>query len=130
MKCLDCGSTWRILGAVKQAPVQSEVRQVPLVHVSETRMSDSIEDIGKTVGKNKPGLGVLMASLAIILLFAGLYLGVHLVQEDQQIVRSDKLHISEVEMEELVRQNGSKVFTVKSHTQGVPTLFISHKAGV
>lgn len=54
-----------------------------------------------------------MACFAAFLLFAGIYVGMILLESDAPTAQLNALNIAEVEIEEQVRRNGKKIFTVK-----------------
>ena len=126
MVCLDCGSTWRVFGtainasseAVKPEPQKTRVRELAdQVSFQTTSPEDELPSyqaiIKDNISSYKPGLGMLMSCFGAMLLFAGLYLGVLFMKTDQPSAPIDRLYIAEVEIEEQVRRNGQKVFTVK-----------------
>lgn len=126
MQCLDCGSSWREFGthlnesAKEPVPTLKKTRVRELSEKVSFQTNDPDEysfhksaHIKTHLTNYKPGLGTLMACLGASLLFVGLYLGLFFLQTDSQVMPSDSLYIAEVEIEEQVRKNGDKVFTVK-----------------
>jgi hypothetical protein len=126
MECLDCGSTWRVFGTAPEStsnpskPVKKTTRvrelaeQVTFAETSAKAASEPEPSIFTQEPKSyKFGLGVLMASFAAFLLFAGVYVGMIFLEKDMPNSRLDVLNIAEIEIEEQVRRNGEKVFTVK-----------------
>ncbi len=126
MECLDCGSTWRVFGTAlkstsnpnkpmkKTTRVRDLAEQVTFVETSSTATSEPEPSIFIQEPKSyKPGLGVLMASFAALLLFAGVYVGMIFLEKDMPNSQLYVLNIAEIEIEEQVRRNGEKVFTVK-----------------
>lgn len=126
MQCLDCGSSWRVFGtalAAKSeisAPIKQKTRVRDLADkVSFQTASPEPESVplssiaASSLTSYKPGLGTLMSCFGALVLFAGLYLGIVFLETDKPTVISDRLFIAEVEIEEQVRTNGQKVFTVK-----------------
>jgi len=126
MVCLDCGSTWRVFGTlrktstetVKPEPEKPRVKELAdLVSFETASLDDELPsshtNIRDNIGSYKPGLGVFMSCFGAMLLFAGLYAGVLFLKIDQPSAPIDQLYIAQVEIEEQVRRNGEKVFTVK-----------------
>jgi hypothetical protein len=131
MECLECGASWRefdseaiILKAKPfgQKAATSKTRTRHLAdqvsfHVNEEPVSETpfLASSVQTVSSYTPGLGTMMACFSALLLFAGLYLGITFLQHGPSEVaqRADKLQIGEIKLEEQVRRNGEKVFTVK-----------------
>ncbi len=125
MKCLDCGSTWRVFGTamkpepqINQAPQKTRVReladQVNFNTVAPEEFKPAfIPKASSELKSYKPGFGTLMSCVGALMLFAGLYLGLLFLEQDHTAMPADALYISEVKIEEQVRQNGEKVFTVK-----------------
>ena len=126
MQCLDCGASWRVFGthikssSEKSSAVSSKTRIKELLEeVSfQTHELDEASSFNHTgnnwnISSYKPGLGSLMACVGAGLLFVGLYVGLLFLEKDAKVMPSDALYIAEVEIEEQVRQNGDKVFTVK-----------------
>ena len=126
MKCLDCGSTWRVFGTgskhsaeiIKPVKQKTRVRELAeLVSitkpVSPPPPISGPQMFSQEARSYKPGLGTIMSCLAAILLFASVYAGVVFLKADVTSAQVDALNIAEVEIEEQVRRNGEKVFTVK-----------------
>jgi hypothetical protein len=126
MHCLDCGSSWRVFGTLINNSAETNQGQS-----KKTRIKKLTEDISfqsyepekpfvsfsnrfKThIPSYKPGFGTLMACVGAGILFLGLYVSVSFLEKQTPAMPSDALYISEIEIEELVRENGDKVFTVK-----------------
>ena len=126
MQCLDCGASWRVFGTLmnssseKAAPVPGKTRIRELsekityqTHEPDVSISSFSAGIKTHVVSYKPGLGTLMSCFGAGLLFLGLYLGLMFLETDKATMPKDALYIAEVEIEEQVRKNGDKVFTVK-----------------
>lgn len=129
MECLECGSTWRVFGT--RNPVASETALKPdvirelkekLRHQqfdvasSENRIS---EPKGKSAGfasnvkSYAPGLGMLISCLAVLICFVAVFLGMQLLDSNSIRAQNKALYIGEIELDEQVRRNSSKVFTVR-----------------
>lgn len=126
MHCLDCGSSWRVFGTLMNssvekpatAPKKTRIRELSEKVSFQTNEPDKpISSIGAGIKSHvvsyKPGLGTLMSCFGAGLLFLGLYLGLLFLETDRITTPKDALYIAEVEIEEQVRINGDKVFTVK-----------------
>lgn len=131
MECLECGATWREFDsdaiALKakpfgQKPQSAKTRTRQLAEqisfqVVEEPVSEEpfLASAGQKVSSYTPGLGTMMAGFSALLLFAGLYLGISFLEQGPAEIahRADKLQIGEIKLEEQVRRNGEKVFTVK-----------------
>lgn len=126
MHCLDCGSSWRVFGTLMNssseklvsASKKTRIRELSEKVSFQTYEPDEVVSplsaaIPKNITNYKPGFGSLMACVGAGLLFLGLYLGVLFLKTDTAVTPSDHLYIAEVEIEEQVRKNGDKVFTVK-----------------
>lgn len=120
MQCLDCGSTWREFGtslvAAQEMP-KSEQPKAPLDNLksgfsSKPRIAEN-PIFNQAKRSYKPGLGTMMSCLGAALLFAGVYVTMLFLQTEHPQQIRDNLYISEVQIEEQVRRNGEKVFTVK-----------------
>ena len=123
MQCLDCGSSWRVfgtLGKTSNVAVKQKTRAKELagkVSFETVNSSELLTPYSAGFHTNptsyKLGLGTMMSCFAALLLLAGMYLGMMFLERDMQTVQMDVLNIAEVEIEEQVRRNGQKVFTVK-----------------
>lgn len=126
MHCLDCGASWRVFGTLMNgsaeklanAPAKTRIRELSekityQTHEPVQPISGFSAGIKSHVTSYKPGLGTLMSCFGACLLFLGLYLGLMFLETDKMATPKDALYIAEVEIEEQVRQNGDKVFTVK-----------------
>ncbi len=126
MHCLDCGSSWRVFGTLinnssektANAPAKTRIRELSekisfQTHEPDEPISNFSAGIKSHIPNYKPGLGTLMSCFGAALLFLGLYLGLMFLETDKVNTPKDELYIAEVEIEEQVRQNGDKVFTVK-----------------
>lgn len=129
MQCLDCGSSWRVFGTRHSGSVENIQKVDPIKEIKKklrknpykTEAEDDQQpqefkpDL-KTTPKSErymPGLGVMISCFAVFVMFGSLYFGVNYLKQQNHYVSSDSLYIGEVAVEEQVRRNGSKVFTVK-----------------
>lgn len=120
MQCLDCGSTWRVFGTASNLSSETlkNVKKKNQVKQLAEQVSFKVHElepsaISKLNLKDyKPGLGIIISCFAIFILFAGIFTGVQMLKPQQQVFVSDQLNISEIEIEEQVRRNGQKIFTV------------------
>ena len=126
IQCLDCGSTWRVFGTATEVSSQSSIQTKPITRAREFAEQVSFKElfdeettlsfttvVQENIKSYKPGLGTLMSCFGAFLLFAGLYAGLIFLEKTAITQPSDVLNIAEVEIEEQVRRNGKKVFTVK-----------------
>lgn len=126
MQCLDCGSTWRVFGTLinnaaettrghqKKTRIKALSEKIKFQTNDVEETAPSFRDSLKShIPNYKPGFGTLMSCVGAGILFLGLYVGVLFFEKQTPAMPSDALYISEVEIEELVRKNGDKVFTVK-----------------
>jgi len=126
MQCLDCSSTWRELSTahetVKNAKPKTRARQLaeqvtfkepePELNKNDYAFANKYQSV---IPSYRPGFGVGLSVFAACLLFLGLYLGLMFLEhgKTQSAQVFDKLQISDIKIEEQVRRNGQKVFTVK-----------------
>ena len=126
MQCLDCGASWRVFGThmsslpekIATTPNKTQIKELSekmafQVHEPDDTASSNHAGIQTNITNYKPGFGTLMACFSAGLLFVGLYLGTLFLENGAETMPSDALYIAEVEIEEQVRKNGDKVFTVK-----------------
>ena len=126
MKCLDCGSSWRVFGTASNNSIEEtkSARQATRVRKLAEQVTITQSEVSQSPGfdsplfsnevkSNAPGLGTVLSCLAAILLFVSVYVGVIFLKADVSSAQVDFLNIAEVKLEEQVRRNGEKVFTVR-----------------
>ncbi len=120
MQCLDCGSTWRVFGTA--SPLAFGTLKKPITQTSTKELAQQVSfSVSKpepsfisqiNPHKYKPGLGMVISCFAIFILAMGIFLGLQFFKPSQQVLVADRLNISDIKIDEQVRRNGDKVFTV------------------